>query len=265
MSRKAATWLPIGIVMRDDVRFVVGAAVEQWSKVWFSRVRLRLGVVKPVAPGMRGYGDEGGWRAPGSAVAINSSPRATARLADWALDAGLEASRAGPTATDSRLLALFESRLIDDLALRVDRALGIVRGSDNAAPAGDDPLRGRGGGLFPICDESGSRLFWMAAPFEPLADLCRRSLAPRSARATPLIARRAALASQTVTIEASLGEVELTLNELQNLAPGDVLVLNRGLSDPIDIRRSGQNTVVARARMIQDEGHLALALEPQIR
>jgi flagellar motor switch/type III secretory pathway protein FliN len=66
-----------------------------------------------------------------------------------------------------------------------------------------------------------------------------------------------------MTLEALLGEAEVSLAELQGLAAGDVLVLGAALSDPGSIRLVNAGATVARAKLTEIDGAFALVLQPR--
>jgi flagellar motor switch/type III secretory pathway protein FliN len=68
-----------------------------------------------------------------------------------------------------------------------------------------------------------------------------------------------ALERQPVRLDALAGEAEVAFQELVTLAPGDVLKLDRALSDPIEVRVSG-GAAVCSARLGMFNGRLALQL-----
>ena len=80
--------------------------------------------------------------------------------------------------------------------------------------------------------------------------------APGSERVTPL---SRALEHQVVRLDALAGEAEIAFQELATLAPGDVLKLDRRLSEPVELRVHSGGPVCS-ARLGLSRGRLALQL-----
>jgi flagellar motor switch protein FliM len=78
----------------------------------------------------------------------------------------------------------------------------------------------------------------------PLVDACLGSLdAPR--KEVPLSGAVQAMRNQCVALNVLLGEAEVTLAELQTLGVGDVLRLDRRVSEPLAVRLSDERVICA--------------------
>jgi hypothetical protein len=71
-----------------------------------------------------------------------------------------------------------------------------------------------------------------------------------------------ALERQLVRLDALAGEAEIAFQELATLAPGDVLRLDRRLSEPVEVRVQSGGPV-CNARLGTSRGRLALQLTQQ--
>jgi hypothetical protein len=88
---------------------------------------------------------------------------------------------------------------------------------------------------------------------------CLAPDAPRYAATAPLEPLSRALQAEKVVLDGIAGEVELALEDLTTLAVGDVIKLNRKISEPLQVRiRDGG--VVCTARLGSTKGHNALQL-----
>ncbi len=61
-----------------------------------------------------------------------------------------------------------------------------------------------------------------------------------------------------VTVEVVLGDVRMPVDDLLALAPGDVVTLDRGPTDPVDILVAGK--LLARGRLVVADGQLGVTL-----
>jgi flagellar motor switch/type III secretory pathway protein FliN len=105
-------------------------------------------------------------------------------------------------------------------------------------------------------------LLQVALPAAPLAAIYRRGLPRPAAASRPLDDRLKALAGSQVRLEATLGEAVITLPELRAMAPGDVLRLDRKLTDPGRLHLAGGG-FVAHAALTHADGQLALRLRQE--
>lgn len=259
MIQEAQTWLPIGVTARVAVQAAIGQAVAEWAALWFPRPQVSVSSFKPTLGEPRDDADGSGWRIYRRSVAISCSRRASARLAGWALDAELDPP--SPRKADRRLLDLFERRLVEDLAYKVELACGLD-GEAQPRPKGvRNPFGKLGGVAVGLADDFGAPLLSLAIPLPAVLPLCRSSLPAAGGKPARLASFAQALGSADLTIEAILGAAEVPVADLRTLAPGDVLVLKRGLSDAVDVSLVGSDSAFAHAKLIDLDGQMALALQ----
>jgi flagellar motor switch protein FliM len=100
-------------------------------------------------------------------------------------------------------------------------------------------------------------LLFALAPLTVLESLA--SVAARSVGAVQLEARGRALQSETVVLEAIVGEAEIAVEDLGSLSVGDVIKLNRKIHQPVQVCVRGGGPVCA-ARLGLSRGRTALQL-----
>lgn len=258
MTAAVQPWLPVDVLAREAAHAAVGRAVADWSTQWFPRPQVIVSGFQPTREPPRGEGDAG-WAIHGARVATSFPRAAVARLAGWALDAPLD--RLALRKPDRRLLGRFETALVADLAHKVELAIGLDSPPPGPARPAGNPFGRLGGAVVSLADECGAVLGRLAVPFEAALPLCRASLPPAAGERTAMGRVAQALGGAEMTIEASLGIAEVPLAALRTLAPGDVLVLQRGLADAIDVSLAGSTAAFARAKMIDLDGEVVLALQ----
>jgi flagellar motor switch protein FliM/N len=227
-------WLPPGALCDGAVERALADAVWQWSENWFARRLMRP--VDQAAPFDRtafGAGDlqfhflEGG-------LAVALDDRARLAIAGMMLDAAVEPAALTPA--DRPVLDGLATSCVDDLCSRLAQAFNVADGA-----------RWRSGGLGALPFGEARAFAFGVIDGEPLvrvivethlAIALIKSTAP-SATPIPLRPIAAGLARQSVAVSALLGRCELTLAELAELASGDVLVLDRELSLPLDLALDG--------------------------
>ena len=82
---------------------------------------------------------------------------------------------------------------------------------------------------------------------------------PRPAVGSPVEPVSRALQAQVVELDGIVGEAELAVEELSTLAVGDVIRLNRKISEPLQVRLGG-GAVVCAARLGSLKGRTAVQL-----
>lgn len=251
MSQTPRPWAPLEIAGKAAVRAKADQAVVAWSGDWFARARLTVTRWDLV----RGdpWAGIDGVRVDGRHLGLAYGARAFKRLIERALDAG--GADLIATDLDGRLTEAFARPMFEDLLARLEMALELSGPETAGAGRG-----ARDGGVKIGVSDSGDVLLWLVAPFDVLMGLCRGALAPPRPGRAPLTSRRAALGDQPIALEAVLGQVALSLAELRGLAVGDVLVLDRGLSEPATIARRPAGLPLLHADLTDRDGRSALCL-----
>ena len=256
MTGRVRDWLPHGVVTHDVVRQTLEQAITQWGDRWFADVYASVTDMKSAyeAPGIEN--DDGGWRVYRSAVAIRTRRQALARIVDRALDIGTEGLNL--TEADRYMLGELERNILENLAEEVEQAFGVPSERKPAPERPRDALSDGGGLLVSLTDPSGREVLTLAVPIDVTLPRIKAQLgtpAPRSEALQPLTR---ALSSVNVAIEAVVGRVELNLTELNDLAVGDVLVLDRALDQAVDIAAAGSQQIFAKAVLTHVDDGIAL-------
>ncbi|HLX02556.1 MAG TPA: FliM/FliN family flagellar motor switch protein [Trinickia sp.] len=241
MSVAATRWYPPSENDFADARSLFDAAVQPCLRAWFNDAAVRFETVAPIAPrsDFTFPNDAQVWSC-GQHVWWAVAPRAFARLANRALDLPEHLMKA-TQASRPEALTLFEKTLADALFDALAAAAGIPpvtpqRQTDSARA----PLRlAHGGAHFRLLDErSGDTLLSIACAtprvWEHRAAL-RQPSTDSPPVSSPLSTRADALAAVKCSVSAMLGQAELTIAELLDLAPGDVIALGRPLEAPISL------------------------------
>ena len=251
-------WLPREAIIGPAFRSAVEETVRAWSADW-----LPAGRLEPLEfePGARAWTDEGAalrWLGYADAVAIAAAPRSASALVARALDAG--PGQNAETDRDHALLKGFEHRMFADLAGRLSEALGAVPGRARPPAEVKEVWPAPEGATVRIGDEKGETLRIAVGLGELVAFRKSRVASAPSAR-RKLESRAVALSPVRVDVEARLGRAEIAVSDLRELAPGDVLILDRTVTEPVDLGVAGSNRNFARARLAENGDSMALTLE----
>jgi len=126
------------------------------------------------------------------------------------------------------------------------------------APAPDLTGRPADGQVLGYCS-LGDTLPLVVTLWPETVQRCLAAEAPRSEGQAPIEPLSRALQAEMVVLEGIAGEAELVLEELTSLAVGDVIKLNRKISEPLQVRVRGGD-VVCEARLGVSRGRTALQL-----
>ena len=259
MSGSVREWLPREAIDSAPVRSAVAATVDTWSHKWFGTGGLAATGFEPLR--LRAPVDVSGWRIYGSAVALEAGARATILLAGLAL--GAEPERLVLSEVDRDIIGRFTTRVAEDLALSLERAIGLDPPEGADGKAVEESLRD-GGLLFSVADLAGEHVLRGAIPTAALAPFRKSVLPPaRPRRSTSRLAR--AIGATSVRVEARLGQTTLPLGAFAGLVPGDVLILDRPVAAGVGLALSRSDRTFASGTIAEEREGLALVLTPHDR
>lgn len=261
MTGEASTWLPIGVADRQVLREKVAEPLERWSRKWLAGVTLSVCRWEISTSGLWTDLAEHG-RLMRKTVGVSCGDRGAMRLAAWLLDADLVDLVV--TEGDRRITRALVDQALHDLIDHLEIALNLTT---KLEPETSEPERDTGnrlGGVrVGVGADNGGVGFWVGLPLATVLPICEASLPDPPLAIEPLQSCVVALAQETVRLEATLGSVRLALSELQALACGDVLILDRALDEPLDLYHTDGDCRVARATITEADGWRALDLKSQ--
>jgi flagellar motor switch/type III secretory pathway protein FliN len=238
---EARTWLPAG-ASPDKAEAALTRMLTLWSDHWFAGGEEprtgRFGRVDEVGRDLRNIA----WHRCDTGAAVGIGAGCTVALGARAM--GVASDIGDRTAADLALLRQLGEECLQDLRKRVRTLLDLESGvqwrETPQGPALDDRV---------VRSELGSRgdavQLAITMTSWQLARLIRSCL-PAAPQLPPLATAQAALAGTELCLSAMLGGCELTLAEIEALAPGDVLVLDhevgQALPLAIEYRVAGRGT-----------------------
>ncbi len=243
MKDEAQPWFPTGAMAGAWARARLQPVLDAWSAHWFAARTFQVGrLSERSGPTGADDGSRGG-----RSCAVRCLPAAALRLAESALDLRHDSEF---TNRDHRLLEQIAEVLIDDLRVRLEHEFG-----EDSASSGGGWLEAS------VAEGAGPDALLLALPTQALARAFRKAAGP-PANPSALPRLRASLADLSVTIEATVGNLAVSMPDLAALAPGDVLVFSTRVDDPIEVSLVGSPQAFARARFADQDGELALVFQP---
>lgn len=256
MTVHVREWLPHDALAHEAVRTALERAITQWNTQWFTTAFAAIAGIRIAGADARPEGEGTGWRVYRAAIAVRAGRSGLSRLVNRSLDLRTEA--ANLTEADRYVLDGLEQRILDDLAETLEAALGVPGPSRSAPHRPADPFAGDGGLLVSLADPQGREVLTLAVPRSAAIGYVKASMPRISSKNAPLPPLAGALAAVAIPVEAEIGRAELSLAELNELAVGDVLVLDRRLEQAVDLVGVRSGRIFAQAALTKVEDGLAL-------
>jgi flagellar motor switch/type III secretory pathway protein FliN len=238
-------WLPDAALTLDRISAALSICLQEWAQAWIGDAVTAAHVQFSGAAQISTQ--TGRVHAAGSASSISSEGRQKRAL----LEALLGTSLHGHVLTerDHRLLDGLAGRALEDLVARCDRLVGATDLPAAAARAAIVTLRCPAGEIAKL-----------ELPHAALAGLVKASLADNHGKPMSISSRAEALEEATVEIEAVLGENIVRLEDIAGLAVGDILLLDRSLDEPAQIRIAQAGVVLGAGMLSREANRVALTI-----
>lgn len=225
----AEPWLPLTALLDGALLASVEKAVESWRSRWINSPKRCA--VRTESIGAADSLPTRGWGTRCNALRFRFDAKGQERL----LALVLQSRRAAQPSTraDKALLDGLCARISSDLLDHTAGLFGAETGRYLAAPESTADGIDTAAVRFIISGSTGTLGLLVASA--GAAARARKSLVKPNDSRTPLEARSRVTANQHLKIGAFVGAGEVSLSDLGSLAVGDVLVLDRPLTSPLDI------------------------------
>lgn len=245
MTDRLPSWLPKNCFTSDLAEAVVADALGIWAGEWLGRSELAVGDAHD-ATGRQSMPTESIIVEHGGVV-LSLAGRGKRMLLELAFKHSLRAGEFSPT--DHKLLDAFSFRLSDALGRHLADHF-----KANAATVSDDHQTG-----FTILhlDEA---IWQLRMPSSLLTSAIIARVGGRTSNLPPLQRRSKTLGATRVTLSAVLGNVALTVKDVEELAIGDVLILDRSLDNPVEIRIQPGQALVSQGTLETQDNRIAIRI-----
>jgi flagellar motor switch/type III secretory pathway protein FliN len=240
---EAVDWLPQEAFSTAAVSAVFDPSISAWSQTWFANAKAS------VASSVVGEGRQAQaaiQRLSGDYVSVEMSGRGKRCLVETAL--GVVLADQVLNDADRHLLDVFAAEVAQDLLVRLEQDL-----ADTTAKLHARQL------VIGVCLGT-TEAFSVLCPQQSLVAKLKSRLAAPAAARSPLGSRRTALKPTRVVAKGVLGRAELSVSELESLAVGDVLVLDRSLGDTAELRLAETGQLVAAGKLHCEKGQTCIQL-----
>lgn len=249
MTGHVSEWLPDDALVAPSFLASIDARVAAWSTRWFGDRALGR-YDKPGSPAKLAMGQiaRHGWHRFGPGIWIDWGEQTAQTVALHAVDrADLHPKL---SEDDEQLLALLGEKIAGDLAAGLARPSAPI-----SADTRDSPDQGL---AFKLCSTSQAVNLSISLDRTLLAELRKQQFPPWRPPVTEYRPLAAALAEVPVAFEVALGSVRMSLLEFEGIEPGDTIVLERRISDPIALQGTETGTTIGTAKLVREDGRLLL-------
>ena len=257
MTQDHSDWLPFDALTIPAVTSAFEPVVQTWSQRWFGNRPFELARVHPQQGGRSLKFAKADWRSFGHGIFIDWGEKTQLAVAEHCLHI---ATRQHKLSTDDEsLMLIFAQRIADDLAAAFAVLVGDEK-SQTQAHVSHHPFENSGGLELQI--SAGPDTAFKVGICSPALTRLRKSQCSRHVPArmpdTPLVD---ILAPVKVGYSANLGSAVMSALDLHNMTAGDVVILDRALTVPIDIIAEQSGRLLLKAVLGQNDGHLALTAQ----
>lgn len=250
MTALASSWLPRGAIMPDRLEPQLATLAARWGEHWLTSGEASIAsLCQDDWPGLQSTR----WRALGCA-AITLTPAAECAMASAMLGRPVVQQTLQPN--DRALVERLADSCADDLLRRIASAVG----DDPAEPVQTAPPELSGCSWWQLSLSRSRHLFRLALCEQSAVRLVKSALGLPRSRPVPGI--RAALAGQALNLTLDLGRCAITLAELEDLGPGDLLILDRSTEAALDLLIDGQQSTLS-GHLETNDGAASLILAPR--
>ncbi len=255
MNASARPWLPANAVRDERLAAALAVHGRNWVRCWFGAeraVNVRMNEVKSrsaLANDTRCWSDRQG------GLLLCMAPGAHTPIAMGLLGLETGAHRIG--ASDHAVLRDLAAQAAADFLASASDLLSVEGVME--APAKEVHT----GFRFALGLGAASQVLELFVE-EARATAARKRLAgaQANARLKPPRPRADAVARQEIRVSAMIGAGKLGLGELRTLARGDILLLDRGPDDAVDLAVNGAVRARALARLVKQSEELRMRIEP---
>lgn len=253
MTYEFSDWLPIDALTNPAITSVFGPVVNAWSKRWFGERPFELKRVSPQLAKSTLKPDKEVWRDFGNGIFINWAVKSQLALASQALH--LAKAQHKYSAEDKHLMLSFAECISADLAQAIIGIVGQeVKQPENSA----EQFECCGALELEICGVSELACINVGISVGALAGMrksqCVRYIPDEIQTASILDI----LGPAKIAVAAKLGHASISVQDFRDLVEGDVIVLDRALSDPLEVCTEHSDLTLFVVTLKQDRDQLFL-------
>lgn len=246
-------WLPPDALSSERVRPLLAGIIKDWSGHWFARAE---------ASAASFYQDDwprrsadAGWRSCSGVASLSLTPLGEVAIAGAMLAANVPQGSIGPS--DRQVIEHLAIACADDLLKRIGR---IALGPSAVPPIEGSPIDLEDCTWWDVSLGARKGVLKLALVGDAALQMIKRQLPKAPTTLIDPVAK--GLAKQRVEVAADLGRSRLSLAELEDLAIGDVLVLDRLAAQPVPLLIEGAPSPLRASLESEGERPLLILASP---
>ena len=242
MTAEVRSWLPASTLGLDTVGPALAPMLDAWTDAWFRQARAELVECQQTdrTPAQQAAAQRISLES--SSCFIDLSARAKRCVLEAVL--GIDLAEVTLAEADHRLLDSFAADIGEDLLKRIDPA----------------PLPAKGTLVRLELKLNHEALLILHCPNCVLISAIKAQARHPNDKPMTLERRWNAVGSASITAAALAGRAQLSIDELDGLGVGDVVILDRRADDPIDLVLASSGEVIAHGKISNDQDRRALTL-----
>lgn len=253
---RVGEWLPPEALVQDAVFAPLRDVVDGWVLDWIGQPLLTLTQIIPINPSAAGAQDlKWSLRFGARSMGVCLEPRPARRLLAKVLRSPVD--QVDLTPADMKVLQQVENDLLQDLTGRIEALLG-RSGQALPAKAPSFPLQ-HGGVELILAEPSGGRILSIGLATSDVIRLRKSRLSGERRPQRPLRRFADALAGEFVEVNARVGRASLALADLRSLGVGDIIILDTGVEEPVEVIAGESEEVLGFARLAEENGQVVLS------
>jgi hypothetical protein len=254
LTQEHSDWLPFDALTSPAVTSAFEPVVTAWSQRWFGARPFELARVRSQQGGRSLKSAKAEWRAFGHGIFIDCAEKTQLAVAGHALHMSSREHKL--SSDDEGLMLLFSERITADLASGMAGIVGDEKGPRQTSTSGH-PFEHSGGLELQISGGPDSTIM-VGISSSALTRLRKSQCSRHVPQRIPDVSIVDVLSPVNVRYLADIGCATMSALDLHNMTHGDVVILDRVLTDPIEIKAESSGRLLLTAVLRQNEGRLEL-------
>jgi len=252
LNKNVRLWLPDGAENLHGLLKEINAAIHEWSILWTPQNELKC---EEIEAGSKNLVLETTMERSLVRSGFEFWTNANTRGALAGEILGVDFDRLQPLEKDQKAV----NGIVDESLSELKLTVSAIFGTEFPSTGIPDKLKKKEYHLLAVSADGKEPVFYLAISSDLLAQYTRNNI-PRTFGGGPLGHRWSAVDGTSIRIGSRIGQAKISLADLSQLEAGDVVTLNRELSDLLDLTVNGSVTAEEQISLEQSPEGMRLIL-----